>query len=168
MSTIVSTSPARPLVCVVDDDSLVRESVGSLLRAEGFQVDGFESAESFLSQPRREAAACLIVDLVLPGMSGCDLQKELDRRGMDVPIILLTGYGDVPMSVRAMKAGALDFLTKPYDDDDLLAAVRRALPRRFPTRRTVPAPRIDGIVGESRALRGLLAQVEMGAGDPAP
>src|SRR5262245_22185505 len=161
MSTTVSTSPAKPLVCVVDDDSLVRESVGSLLRAEGFQVDGFESAESFLSQRRPESAACLIVDVILPGMSGCDLHKELDRRCMDVPIILLTGYGDIPTSVRAMKAGALDFLTKPCDDDDLLAAVRRALPRRFPTRRTVPAPRIDGIVGESRALRAVLEQVEM-------
>jgi DNA-binding NtrC family response regulator len=146
---------------VVDDDSLVRESVEALLRAEGFQVDAFESAESFLGQPQRESAACLIVDLVLPGMSGCDLHMELARTGMDVPIILLTGYGDIPTSVRAMKAGALDFLTKPYDADDLLAAVRRAVSRRFPARLARPAPRIDGIVGESEALRALLEQVEM-------
>src|SRR6266581_9016264 len=120
----MSTSPVRPLVCVVDDDSLVRESVEGLLREEGFPVDAFESAESFLGRPPREPPACLIVDLVLPGMSGLDLYQELARAGTDTPIILLTAYGDVPTSVRAMKAGALDFLTKPYDDDDLLAAVR--------------------------------------------
>src|SRR5262245_20387943 len=125
----MSASAARPLVCVVDDDSLVRESVEGLLRQQAFQVDTFESAEVFLGRPRREPPACLIVDLVLPGMSGLDLHQELARTGMEAPTILLTGHGDVPTSVRAMKAGAIDFLTKPPDDEDLLAAVRRAVSR---------------------------------------
>ena len=157
----MSTSPVSPLVCVVDDDSLVRESVEGLLREEGFPVDAFESAESFLGRPPREPPACLIVDLVLPGMSGLDLYQELARAGTDTPIILLTAYGDVPTSVRAMKAGALDFLTKPYDDDDLLAAVRRALSRRFPARAAGPAAQIRGIVGKSEALQAVLQQVDL-------
>src|SRR5713101_6854657 len=155
----MSTNGASPLVCVVDDDLLVRESVEGLLREDGFQVDSFESAESFLGRPPREPPACLIVDLMLPGMSGLELHQELARTGTDIPIILLTAYGDVPMSVRAMKAGALDFLTKPCDDDDLLAAVRRAVSRRYPAR--VSAARTSGIVGESEALEAVLQQVEL-------
>jgi DNA-binding NtrC family response regulator len=146
---------------VVDDDSLVRESVEGLLRQQGFHVDTFESAESFLGRPRPEPPACLLVDLVLPGMSGLDLHQELARTGTDAPIILLTGYGDIPTSVRAMKAGALDFLTKPYDDDDLLAAVRRAVSRRLPARLTGRAARIAGLVGESETLQAVLRQIEL-------
>src|SRR5690349_6172206 len=101
------TNSVRHLVCVVDDDSLVRESVEGLLREEGFDVDTFESAESFLGRVHREPPSCLIVDLVLPGMSGLDLHEELARRGLDAPMILVTGHGDVRTSVRAMKAGAL-------------------------------------------------------------
>src|SRR5262245_30376503 len=157
----MKASAARPLVCVVDDDSLVRESLDGLLRAEAFDVDTFESAESFLGRPRPEAPACLIVDLALPGMSGLDLHQELSRTGVDVPVILLTAYGDVPTSVQAMRAGALDFLTKPYDADDLLATVRRAVSRRFPTRLAGPLPRIPGIVGESGALQAVLEQIEL-------
>jgi DNA-binding NtrC family response regulator len=155
----MSTNRASPLVCVVDDDLLVRESVEGLLREDGFQVDSFESAESFLGRPRQEPPACLIVDLMLPGMSGLELHQELARTGLDAPVILLTAYGDVPMSVRAMKAGALDFLTKPCDDDDLLAAVRRAVSRRYPAR--VSGARIGGIVGESEALQAVLQQIEL-------
>ncbi len=155
----MSTNGARPLVCVVDDDLLVRESVVGLLREDGFQVDSFESAESFLGRPRPEPPACLIVDLMLPGMSGLELHQELARTGLEAPIILLTAYGDVPMSVRALKAGALDFLTKPCDDDDLLAAVRRAVSRRYPAR--VSATRTSGIVGESEALQAVLQQIEL-------
>jgi DNA-binding NtrC family response regulator len=161
MSTSMGTSAAKPLVCLVDDDLLVRESVEGLLREEGFQVDAFESAEGFLARPRQEPPACLIVDLVLPGMSGLDLHQELGRTGVDTPVILLTGYGDIPTSVRAMKAGALDFLTKPYDADDLIAAVRRAVSRRFPAQLTGPAPRTSGIVGESEALQVVLQQIEL-------
>ena len=108
------TNAGRSLVCVVDDDFLVRESVEGLLRREGFHVDAFESAESFLARPVQEPPACLIVDLVLPGMSGLELHRELSRRGIEAPMILVTGHGDIRTSVRAMKAGALDFLTKPW------------------------------------------------------
>src|SRR5258708_24690195 len=165
MKVSMSTNGASPLVCVVDDDLLVRESVEGLLREDGFQVDSFESAESFLGRPRPEPPACLIVDLLLPGMAGLELHQELARSALDVPVILLTAYGDVPMSVRALKAGALDFLTKPCDDDDLLAAVRRAVSRRYPAR--MSAARIGGIVGESETLQAVLQQNELGAGTDA-
>src|SRR5262245_19916489 len=161
MSGGVSTSAARPLVCVVDDDSLVRESVEALLRAEGFHVAAFESAESFLARPLGDSPACLIVDLALPGMSGLDLHQELARTGMDVPTLLLTAHGDVSTSVRAMKAGALDFFTKPYDADDLVAAVRRAASRREPPRPADRATRAGLIVGESAALQAVLQQIEL-------
>jgi len=157
----MKASAARPLVCVVDDDSLVRESLDGLLRAEAFDVDTFESAESFLGRPRPEAPACLIVDLALPGMSGLDLHQELARTGMDVPTLLLTAHGDVSTSVRAMKAGALDFFTKPYDADDLVAAVRRAVSRIEPPRPADRATRAGLIVGESAALQAVLQQIEL-------
>src|SRR5262249_19094201 len=120
----------------------------------------FESAESFLAR-RGEPPACLIVDLALPGMSGLDLHQELGRTGFDVPTMLLTGHVDVPTSVRAMKAGALDVLTKPYDANDLIGAVRRAVSRRFPARMEGPQPRIGWIVGESEALQVVLHQIEL-------
>ena len=157
----MSASAARPLVCVVDDDSLVRESVEGLLRVEGFHVDTFESAESFLGRPRRQLPACLIVDLELPGMSGLDLHQELARTGMAAPTMLLTAHGDIRTSVRAMKAGALDFLTKPYDADDLLTAVRHAVSSRFPARLAGRAARASGIVGESESVQGVLDQIEL-------
>ncbi len=155
----MSTSVARPLVCVVDDDSLMRESVEGLLRQDGFHVRTFESAESFLDRPRQEPPACLIVDLTLPGMSGLELHQELARTGLDAPTMLLTAHGDIPTSVRAMKAGILDFLTKPFDDGDLLAAVRRAVSGPF--RAPMAALRIGGIVGESEALQAVLQQIEL-------
>jgi DNA-binding NtrC family response regulator len=119
----------------------------------------FESAEGFLGRTRREEPDCLVVDLVLPGMSGLDLHRELVRTGADAPTILLTGQGDVPTSVRAMKAGVLDFITKPYDADDLLAAVRRVAARRSSERES--ARRIGGMVGESGALRTVVDQVDL-------
>src|SRR5262245_49935022 len=148
-----------PVVCVVDDDSLVRESVDALLRVDRFHVETFESAESFLARARGEPPACLIVDLSLPGMSGLDLHQELGRTGADVPTMLLTAHGDVPTSVRAMKAGVLDLLTKPYDADDLVAAGRRAVSRRYPAR--LSAAPIEGIVGTSTVLQAVLQQVEL-------
>src|SRR5262245_61448331 len=155
----MGASARRPVVCVVDDDSLVRESVDGLFRQEGFQVDMFESAEGFLGRSRQPSPDCLVVDLQLPGMSGLDLHRELVRAGADTPTIVLTAYGDIPTSVRAMKAGALDFLTKPYDADELLAAVRRAVSRHFPGRGT--PRRIEGMVGNSEALRTVLNQVDL-------
>src|SRR5262245_54338771 len=155
----MGASARRPVVCVVDDDSLVRESVDGLFRQEGFQVDMFESAEGFLGRSRQPSPDCLVVDLQLPGMSGLDLHRELVRAGADTPTIVLTAYGDVATSVRAMKAGALDFLTKPFDADELLAAVRRAVSRHFPKRGT--SRRTEGMVGESQALRTVLNQVDL-------
>src|SRR5262249_11188628 len=157
----MGASAVRPLVCVVDDDSLVRESVDGLFRQEGFQVDMFESAESFLGRPRQPPPDCLVVDLLLPGMSGLDLHRELVRVGVHIPTILLTAHGDIPTSVRAMKAGALDFLTKPYDVDELMAAVRRAVSLHVRERaRSVSRP-YEGLVGESDALRRVLQQVDL-------
>ena len=156
----MTASATRPLVCVVDDDSLIRESVESLLRQAGFRVETFDSAERFLGGPHRPQPACVIVDLALPGMSGLDLHQELARTGMDAPIMLLTAHGDIRTSVRAMKEGAFDFLTKPFDADDLVATVRRAVSRRFPA----PALRADGtggIVGESEVLQAVLRQIEL-------
>jgi DNA-binding NtrC family response regulator len=147
------TNAARPLVCVVDDDSLVRESVADLLREEGFHVNTFESAEGFLGRPRQEPPACLIVDLVLPGMSGLDLHEELVRTGIDAPVILVTGHGDIRTSVRAMKAGALDFLTKPYDVDELLVAVRQSVQQRIQERAFTAGGSIEGSPEEGEALR---------------
>src|SRR6266446_5996305 len=146
-----------PLVCVVDDDAAVRESVEDLIREEGFHVDSFDSAEGFLGRTRLDPPACLILDQVLPGMSGLELHEELTRSGLDAPTILMTGQGDISTSVRAIKAGAVDVLAKPYDDDDLRAAVRRALLPRLP----FPAARTSGIVGESDAVQAVLQQVEL-------
>ena len=158
MST--STVPG-PTVCVVDDDVLLRESVECLFREEGFHVDLFDSAEGFLGRPRQDTPACLIVDQKLPGMSGLELHEELTRAGMDAPTILLTGQADIPTSVRAMKAGAFDVLTKPCAADDLLASVREAVSSRLFEPRAGAAPRIEGIVGNSEALRRVLSEVEL-------
>ncbi len=154
-----TTTMHPPLVCVVDDDAAVRESVEDLIREEGFHVDSFDSAEGFLGRTRLDPPACLILDQVLPGMSGLELYEELTRSGLDAPTILMTGHGDVSTSVRAIKAGAVDVLTKPYDDGDLRAAVRRALLPRLPGR--FPAARTSGIVGESDAVQAVLQQVEL-------
>jgi DNA-binding NtrC family response regulator len=145
---------------VVDDDSLVRESVDGLFRQEGFQVDMFESAESFLGRPQ-PPPHCLVVDLLLPGMSGLDLHRELVRAGLHIPTILLTGHGDIPTSVRAMKAGALDFLTKPYDADELMAVVRRAV--SLHVRECAPgiSRPFEGLVGGSDALQRVLQEVDL-------
>src|SRR2546430_14467461 len=109
----------RP-VSVVDDDASVREALGSLLRSAGLAVETFRSAREVLASPRRDAASCLVLDVELPGLSGLDLQRELANAGGRIPIIFLTGHGDIPMSVRALKAGALWVLTKPVAGGDML------------------------------------------------
>src|SRR5262245_45943807 len=157
----MSASAVGPVVCVVDEDVSVRESMEGLFREEGFHVDMFDSAEGFLGRTKPEAPDCLVVDLVLPGMSGLDLHRELARAGLDTPTILLTGRGDIPTSVRAMKAGAVDVLTKPYDADDLLAAVRQAVSQRSPTRPARGSHGIEGMVGRSEALRRVLQEVDL-------
>ena len=118
-----------PIVFVVDDDVSVRESLESLIRCEGWQPETFASAREFLACPRAPVPSCLVLDVSLPGLNGLDLQKRVAIERTDMPIIFITGYGDVPMTVQAMKAGAVEFLTKPFKDDVLLAAIRAALER---------------------------------------
>ena len=115
------------IVFVVDDDSSVRSSLKFLLSTVGLQVESFGSADTFLHRKPPDAPSCLVLDVRLPGLSGIDIQRELAARNIRIPIIFLTGHGDIPMSVRAMKAGAVEFLTKPVRDQDLLDAVRVAL-----------------------------------------
>jgi FixJ family two-component response regulator len=122
-------SHATPIVFVVDDDVSVRESLESLLRSTGWQVETFASAQEFLSRPRALAPSCLVLDVTLPDLNGLDLQKRIAVDRIDMPIIFITGYGDVPMTVRAMKAGAVEFLTKPFVADVLLGAIRNAIER---------------------------------------
>ena len=117
------------IVFAVDDDPLVRDSVADLLDSAGFTVRTFESATDFLQSEHPDLPACLILDVELPGLSGLDLQAELTRSGVDMPIIFLTGRGDIPMTVRAMKAGAVEFLTKPFRKPEFLDAVNEALLR---------------------------------------
>ena len=117
-----------PIVFVVDDDPSVRESLSLLLSSAGYRVKTFVSAMEFLESERRTSdPACLVLDVKIPGINGLDLQKELISRGYDIPIIFITGHGDILMSVQAMKKGAFDFLSKPFDDDQLLGAVKEAL-----------------------------------------
>ena len=117
------------IVYVVDDDASVREALSSLLRSMGLEVQAYGSAEAFLLEPISERPACLVLDVRLPGLGGLELQRELARRDRAVPVIFITGHGDVPMSVRAMKAGAAEFLQKPFSDDELIGAIRAALQR---------------------------------------
>jgi FixJ family two-component response regulator len=114
---------------VVDDDSSVREAIKSLIKSVGLRVETFETAQQFLGSKRPEVAGCVVLDVRLPGLSGLDLQRELAANDIKLPIIFITGYGDIPMSVTAMKAGALEFLTKPFRDQDLLDAIQKALER---------------------------------------
>jgi FixJ family two-component response regulator len=118
-----------PIVFVVDDDISVRESLELLIRCEGWQPRIFASAQEFLDYPRVNVPNCLVLDVSLPGLNGLDLQSLVAGKRRDMPIIFITGYGDVPMTVKAMKAGAVEFLTKPFNDDVLLKAIRAALER---------------------------------------
>jgi len=153
-------SQIRPPVYVVDDDLSMRESVASLIRSAGLAVETFASAPEFLARSRKELPGCLVLDVKLPGLSGLDLQQELARSNVHIPIIFLTGCGDIPMSVRAIKSGALDFFTKPFDDEALLAAVRQAVARRGRV-----AGKSDGagegpdLVGRSPALTAVRSRV---------
>lgn len=128
-------SEDKATVFVVDDDPSMRRSLESLLRSVGHDVRLFSSAPEFMQTARADAAGCLVLDVRLPGMSGLAFQQELNKSGISLPIIFVTGHGDVPMSVRAMKAGAVEFLTKPFDDQELLDAVHAALERDRARRR---------------------------------
>src|SRR5712672_900527 len=122
-------SHAAPIVFIVDDDVSVRESLEALIRFAGWQSETFASAQEFLDRPRVLAPSCLVLDVTLPDLNGLDLQKRVAADRIDMPIIFITGYGDVPMTVRAMKAGAVEFLTKPFSDEVLLSAIQHAIER---------------------------------------
>jgi len=119
----------QAMVFVVDDDESVRESLESLIRSAGLRVAAFSSAREFLASPRDDVTSCLVLDLRLPGQNGLDLQKRMTELSIQIPIVFITGHGDIPTSVRAIKAGAVEFLTKPFRDQDLLDAIHQAIER---------------------------------------
>jgi FixJ family two-component response regulator len=118
-----------PTVFVIDDDDLVRAAIQGLLKSVGLRGDTFGSTQQFLSCERPDGPSCLVLDVELPGVSGLDFQRQLASTGIPIPIIFITGHGDIPMSVKAMKSGAVEFLTKPFRDEDLLNAIHQALDR---------------------------------------
>jgi len=122
-------SITEPIVFVVDDDAAVRDAIKDLLESVGIRVETFGSGRDFLARERAQAPSCLILDVRLPGTSGLDFQRELAAANIEIPIIFITGHGDIPMTVQAMKAGAVDFLTKPFRDQELLDAIHRAVAR---------------------------------------
>lgn len=121
------SAPAKATVFVVDDDQAMRNSLKWLIESVGVQVESFASADEFLVQYQSGRHGCLVLDVRMPGMSGLDLQEQLARQNINIPVVIITGHGDVPMAVRAMKSGAIDFIEKPFNDEVLLDAIRRAL-----------------------------------------
>ncbi|HTN69675.1 MAG TPA: sigma-54 dependent transcriptional regulator [Methylomirabilota bacterium] len=165
----------NPFVFVVDDDASIRNSLKDLISSAGLNVQTFASAQEFLTSQRPDAPTCLVLDVQLPGLSGLDLQQELAKLGVQIPIVFITGHGDIPMSVRAMKAGAIEFLTKPFHDEDLLNAVEQAIKRgrQMEQLKNQPADEkkysedalrseisFAEIVGQSAALCRMLKEVE--------
>ena len=142
-------------VLVVDDDASMRDSLGNLIRSIGLSVQTFASAQEFLARRLPAVPSCLLLDVELPGLSGLDLQQELIKGDVPIPIIFITGHGDIPMTVRAMKAGAIEFLTKPFRDEDLLGAIDQAMRRSRP----VGTRSFGEIVGTSEALRRVITEV---------
>ena len=149
-----TAEPKGPVVFIVDDDASVREALSSLVRSIGLQVETFSSAGEFLRQSNSDAPSCLVLDVRLPDLSGLALQRELAAKNNGIPIIFITGHGDIPMSVRAMKAGATEFLTKPFSEQDLLEAIRQAI------RRDIDARKKRLITVELRARYGTLTPRE--------
>jgi FixJ family two-component response regulator len=130
-----------PIIAIVDDDASAREGLQSLIRSAGWTVETFVSAQEFLARLGAEAPSCLILDLQLPGLNGLDLQKRMAEVGLEIPIVFLTGHGNIPASVQAMKAGAVEFLTKPLDEQKLLEAIQQAIERDRRTRQRHAAMR---------------------------
>src|SRR6516165_7811982 len=120
-------TPTAPIVFVIDDDGSMRAAISSLIRSVGLRVEVFASVSEFLAHKRSSTTSCLILDVRLPGVSGLEFQSELAKADAEIPIIFITGHGDIPMTVKAMKAGAVEFLTKPFRDQDLLDAIQVAL-----------------------------------------
>jgi FixJ family two-component response regulator len=129
-----SARESSPMIAIVDDDPSAREGLHSLIRSAGWRAEMFGSAQEFLARRSSEAPNCLVLDLQLPGLSGLDLQKRMAEVELEVPIVFLTGHGDIPASVQAMKAGAIEFLTKPVEEEDLLRAIQEAIERDRRTR----------------------------------
>ena len=123
------TPPSAPTVFVVDDDDLVRAAIQGMLKSVGLRSETFGTPQEFLRSKRVDGPSCLVLDVRLPGVSGLDFQRELAEAGVRIPIIFITGHGDIPMTVKAMKSGAVEFLTKPFRDQDLLDAIYQALER---------------------------------------
>lgn len=151
----------EPTLYVVDDDQAVRDGLKALLTVSGFTLETFDSAESFLAAIDRGATGCAILDIRMPGMSGLELQRELKRRGIALPVIIITGHGDVPLAVAALKAGAVDFLEKPFDSDALLASIQEALRRGSPSHpsafdRETVAARVAQLTAREREVMDLV------------
>ena len=163
-STSVERWQATPLVFVVDDDVSVRESLEPLIGLAGWRVETFASAQEFLARPPVDCASCLVLDVSLPGLSGLDLQQHVAGDRTDLPFIFITGHGDIPMTVQAMKAGAVEFLTKPFGDDVLLGAIRNALERSHAERGRQAELRVlrDGYASLSRREREVMIRVVSG------
>lgn len=146
---------------VVDDDVSVRESLEGLIREAGWRVETFGSAQEFLDRPREDGPSCLVLDLSLPDLSGLDLQERLAELQRDLPIVFITGHGDIPSSVRAMKAGAVEFLTKPFSDQDVLNGIRQAIDRHRAAREQEAAlrglrQRYDSLTPRERQVMALV------------
>lgn len=151
----------RPTVLVVDDDALVRKALRELFESVGLQVTVFQSTQEFLRAERPDVPCCLVLDVRLPGQSGLEFQRELNERNIALPIVFLTGHGDVPMSVRAMKAGAIEFLTKPFREQELLDAVQVAIDHDRSTRQdaellTELRRRFDALTPRERTIMTLV------------
>ncbi|PWU11930.1 MAG: DNA-binding response regulator [Terriglobia bacterium] len=149
-----------PLVYVVDDDASAREGVARLIRSAGLLTKTFASGEEFLAAPRPKPPGCLVLDVNLPGVSGLDLQQELSKSGAPLPIIFLTGHGDIPMSVRALRGGAANFLTKPFDDEDLLNAIRQCL-TSYLEDEVRADQNMGNMVGESAGFQDVLRNIQV-------
>jgi len=152
---------ADAIVFVVDDDESVRQSLKNLVGSVGLRVEAFASAQEFLRSKLTDLPACLVLDVRLPGLSGLDLQKRMADAGIEIPIIFITGHGDIPMTVRAMKAGAVEFLTKPFRDQDLLDAIQQALDRNRAVREQRAEikelrSRLDSLTPRERQVMGLV------------
>ena len=155
------TTTGNPTVFVIDDDDLVRSAIQGLLKSVGLRAETFGTTQQFLSSKHPDGPSCLVLDVRLPGVNGLDFQRQLADSGVRIPIIFITGHGDIPMSVKAMKSGAVEFLTKPFQDGDLLNAIRQALDRDRVTREqqnelTELRQRYQSLTARERQVMGLV------------
>jgi FixJ family two-component response regulator len=155
------TPEGAPTVFVVDDDAAMRAAIRGLLKSVGLPSESYGTAEEFLRSKRPDGPSCLVLDVSLPGVSGLDFQRQLADAGIQIPIIFITGHGDIPMTVKAMKSGAVEFLTKPFQDQDLLDAIRQALDRDRVTRQQQSGlaglrKRYEALTAREREVMGLV------------